>query len=144
MKRLLLLLLVLGIVISAPTAQAASHDLASLIKATNDFLGSLDAGQRSKATFEFKADERMNWHFVPKSRKGISLKDMNDAQKELAQGLLRTTLSQMGYTKAETIRNLEEVLRIMEGRDGSHRDLEAYYLSVFGEPSEKRAVGTAV
>jgi hypothetical protein len=30
------------------------------------FLAALDAGQRGKATFPFDADERMNWHFIPK------------------------------------------------------------------------------
>ena len=38
-----------------------------------------------KLTFEFGAAERLNWHFIPRGRKGVPIKEMNDPQRKLAQ-----------------------------------------------------------
>src|SRR3712207_7970136 len=48
-------------------------------------------------------------------RPGLPLGEMSAAQKDAATALLRTGLSPGGFTKAETIRQLELVLRAMEG-----------------------------
>src|SRR5215469_16722858 len=48
-----------------------------MIETANRFLASLDPQQRAKATFQFGDDERLNWHFIPKERKGLPFREMS-------------------------------------------------------------------
>ena len=102
--------------------------------AANNFLGALDEGQREKATFEFKGEERTNWHFIPRARKGLPLKEMTGEQRPLAHALLNAGLSHQGYLKATTIMTLEQILHEMEQGRGNVRDPEMYFFSIFGQP----------
>jgi hypothetical protein len=113
-------------------------------RAANAFLNSLAPEQKTKATFAFTEDERLNWHFIPRVRKGLPLREMTPAQKHLAQALLAAGLSQSGYMKAVTIMSLEDILRILEKDSGERRNPEGYYFSVFGEPSETGTWGYRV
>ena len=108
------------------------------------FLAALDANQRGRATFSFDADERMNWHFIPKERKGLALREMSPYQKHLASALLAAGLSQAGYIKAVTIMSLEDILRIIENASGEYRNPEKYYFSIFGTPAENGKWGYRV
>src|SRR5436190_8034373 len=83
--------------------------------AANKLLAALDADQKGKAQFEFKADERENWHYIPKSRNGLPIKEMNGPQRQLAHALLASGLSGHGYEKATNIMSLELVLHDLEG-----------------------------
>src|SRR6185369_7526305 len=107
----------LSIVISGfAVAVARAHTPAEeMTQAANRFLAALAPEQRAKATFDFKDDERANWHFIPKARKGLPFKELTSAQRPLAFALLSTGLSQDGYTKATTIMSLEQVLGELEG-----------------------------
>jgi hypothetical protein len=109
--------------------------------AANVFLNSLTPEQRAQATYAFQDDQRLDWHFVPKPRKGLPLKEMAPHQKILAHALLSAGLSQRGYLKATTIMTLEEVLRVLEDDDGVYRNPEGYFVTVFGEPSEETTWG---
>jgi len=115
-----------------------------MTECANRFLAALDANQRSKATFPFESDERMNWHFIPKERKGLPLREMTPYQKHLASALLAAGLSQPGYIKAVTIMSLEDVLKIIENDNGERRNPEKYYFSVFGTPSDSGTWGYRV
>jgi len=120
------------------------HAASLMAECANHFLAALDANQRGKASFPFDADERMNWHFIPKERKGLPLRDMTPYQKHLASALLAAGLSQTGYIKAVTIMSLEDVLKIIENDSGEHRNPERYYFSVFGTPSDSGTWGYRV
>src|SRR5688572_26107361 len=74
-----------------------SEDMAEAAKA---FLSSLSDEQKAKAQFDFKSDERFNWHFVPKARKGLSIKEMRPHQRTLAHALLSSGMSHRGFFKA--------------------------------------------
>ena len=116
-----------------------------MANAANALLASLSDEQKAKATFEFGSDERLNWHFIPRVRKGLPLKQMTQEQRHLAQALLSSGLSQQGYTKAVSIMSLEEVLRILELGVGTNvRDPEQYFFSVFGTPTETGTWGFRV
>jgi hypothetical protein len=52
----------------------------AMAKAAMSFWNSLTPEQQGKAGFEFKDEERLNWHFVPRARKGLALKDMTPDQ----------------------------------------------------------------
>src|SRR3954470_15765497 len=57
---------------------------------------------------------------------------MTADQKNAALTLLRAGLSEKGFSKAETIRQLETVLRQLEGH--AYRDPDLYYFTIFGDP----------
>src|SRR5882724_5846217 len=115
----------------APDIEKASKEMASSAKR---FLDSLSPAQLETAGFEFKDNERVNWHFIPKPRKGLTLKDMSEDQRALAKSLLASGISQTANDKVLTIMSLELILREMEqGKaNAPKRDPEMYYFSVFG------------
>ncbi len=116
---------------AAPPAQPAR----SMSEAARAFLATLDGSQKSKAMLPFDSEERFRWFYTPVQRKGIALKDLAANQRAAALALLRAGLSEKGYSKAETIRKLEEVLREMEQGRGPDRDPELYFFTFFGEPA---------
>jgi hypothetical protein len=108
--------------------------------AADRFLASLTPEQRQQAAFPFDSPERLRWHFVPQfERNGLTLKTMTEPQRKLAHDLLRTGLSERGYTTYSQIIQLENILKVIEKGSGPIRDPEAYRFSVFGTPS---ATGT--
>lgn len=114
-------------------AQTPGSDIA---EAANNFLAALTPEQKSKAVYELSSDERVNWHFVPMARKGLTFADMSASQKHLAHALLATTLSHRGYFKASTIMSLEQILYEMENQ-APRRNADMYYFSVFGTPGKE-------
>lgn len=120
---------------SAPPGAAAS-----MSDAASSLLGELNAEQRSKATFAFEHDSRFEFRYTPRARTGLPLKDMSEAQRAKAHALLKTGLSMRGYTTANTIIGLENVLRAVEApRTGANalvRDPELYFVSVYGAPGK--------
>lgn len=115
-------------------AQRAAAPEAAMAEAARAFLATLEPAQRQKASFAFTDDERLNWHFIPKERKGLPLKEMTPPQREAALALLKTGVSQRGFEKAATIRGLESILHVVEKGAGPVRDPERYFFTVFGEP----------
>jgi hypothetical protein len=93
----------------------------------------LSPEQKAKALFDLDNDERLNWHFVPMERKGLTFADMSPAQQHLAHGLLSTALSHRGYFKATTIMSLEQILYELENK-APRRNAQLYYFSFFGTP----------
>src|SRR5207247_940412 len=99
-----LALAALGVVGVALWASAYVDQTGSLMaQSANRFLSALDEGQATQASFAFDAAERLNWHFIPRERKGLSVKQMTPAQRALAFGLLHAGLGGTGYLKATTI-----------------------------------------
>lgn len=117
-----------------PASPAPVSGFADMVQAADAFVASLDPRQRAKALFEFDDAERLDWHFVPRSRRGLPLKEMSPEQRDLARGILQAGLSRRGYLTASTIIELELVLREM-GENPAVRDPELYYFSIFGTPS---------
>jgi hypothetical protein len=142
MKTVALRFLAIGIGLALLTSAYSRFQSAAIMSdSAKAFLASLTPEQRAQATFSMDADERFNWHYIPKVRKGLPLRDMTSTQKQLAHALLAAGLSQRGYIKASTIMSLDEILKIMENGKGPQRDPEGYFFTVFGEPSETGAWG---
>jgi len=125
----------IGIVLLAG-AYSKIHSPAVMSEAARAFLASLSPEERARTAFQFSDEERFNWHYIPRVRKGLPFKDMNSAQKHLAHALLSAGLSQRGYMKAITIMSLDEVLKALEKGSGPVRDPDNYSFSIFGEPSD--------
>ena len=94
MKTLALRILAMGIATLLLTAAYSRlHTPAIMADTAKAFLASLDPEQRARATFQFQDEERFNWHYIPKERKGLPFKDMTPAQKHLAHALLSAGLT---------------------------------------------------
>ncbi len=103
-------------------------------------LACLDEDQQSRVRIDF-ADhqERTNWHYVPRERAGLSLKNMDDNQRAHTQKLLASGLSVSAVATAKTIIELEPILGALEGSTGRFaRDSELYFVSIFGDTGADR------
>src|SRR4051794_24969334 len=95
------------------------------VSAATAFIATLTTSQKSQTLYPFDSEERYNFHFFPKDdRKGISINELNDRQKKAAMKLVKTCLSENGAAKANSIRQLDAVLKVLEKRsaDDHYRD----------------------
>ena len=87
-----------------------------MAEAAGNFLAALDAGSWAKAVIDFAdTQERENWHYIPRDRAGLALKEMDGKLRELAHALVATGVSAQGYEKVKTIIGLEPILAGIEG-----------------------------
>jgi hypothetical protein len=112
--------------------------------AADRFLKSLDNELAKRARYDFNSEERLNWHFIPRERKGVPLKDLYPEQRALAFGLIQSGTAGSGYLKATSIMSLEAVLRGLEQGRGPLRDPERYFLTIFGTPGDRGKWGWRV
>ena len=121
----------------------AADTARSMADAARALLDALDDTQRTRVSVDFDdTSERTNWHYIPRERVGLPLKEMDDRQRRLALALLATGLSPSAQQKATTIMSLETVLACIEGPGRSHaRDPELYYVTLFGEVGAETAWG---
>ena len=132
LHRLLPLALALTCALSPLRAHEAGDEMAAAAK---NFLVALTPEQRAQARFEFANAERTDWHFIPRPRKGLPIKEMTQEQRLLAHALLATGLSHRGYVKAVSIMSLEAILAVLENdTEGKKRNPELYFVSIFGTP----------
>lgn len=132
-------LIAMGALLAAQNAQLPKTGMAMSV-AANGFLASLTPAQKAEATFKFDDPERLNWHFIPRPRKGVPLKALEGASLKAAHAFIRSGLSEAGYDQTLNVMSLEELLYLLEAGDRdarrANRDPGKYYLSVFGEPSD--------
>lgn len=117
-----------------------------LTTAVQHFLDLLDDTQQQAATYPVDDDERYDWHFTPRERQGVPLKNMTEVQRAAALQLMKICLSEAGYETAQNIRELENVLRYVENRppNDTRRDPMNYSFTIFGEPASGQAWGWRV
>ena len=114
------------------SADYTSHSASLMSSAADAFLKSLSADQRDKASFGFEDQQRFDWHYIPRDRKGIPFKELDSSQRLLGNALMGAGLGQPGLIRAATIMSLDAILREMEQGKGPTRDPELYFLSIFG------------
>ncbi len=123
-------------------------DIERITNAATGFLRSLEGSEhRARATFPFDNDERENWHYVPRSRAGLSRGEMTPGQLKAAESLVAVSLSAEGVRKAHSIIRHETILGELEASAGMLRfdRLEGlYYFSIFGTPGGVEAWGWQV
>jgi hypothetical protein len=133
---------------------ASQRTGAAMAKSATAFLDSLTADQREKASDPLNSPDRTHWNFIPTNmfpRQGLPIKEMTEPQRKLAHELLKSGLSQRGYTTTTAImEQLEAILRETEaaargGKPGGNiRDPELYFVTVFGTPGTKGTWGWRV
>ncbi len=112
---------------------AWAENTKDMVDAAHSFLNSLNDQQKENAALDWNSKERTNWHFVPRVRAGLPLKEMTIYQQQLAFALLSTGMSSPGMKKSFQIMVLEQVLHELEN-NAPHRDPSLYYIAVFGTP----------
>jgi hypothetical protein len=146
--------------------ETAQTPTAKIVSAANAFLSALDAPQKQKVLFAFDDEtQRQRWSNFPTgfvARGGISLKEMNAAQRSAAMALVAAVLSPRGYEKVQQIMEGDEVNKTSEangpmfgnrgfgnrgfgkrgnrpppGNGGDLFGKDLYYISFLGAPSEK-------
>jgi hypothetical protein len=119
-----------------PSAATAAKMRASAER----LLAALPQESRGQAMRPFDDRDRTDWHYTPRNRNGLALKDMDKGERDATQALLRTALSSAGYRKAVNIIELEIVLREIE-TFGWMRDPERYHLTLYGTPDPAKPWG---
>jgi hypothetical protein len=110
-------------------------------EAAQKFLSGLAPEQRAKTTYAVDDDEWRKWNNVHRyARQGVSFKEMSEAQRALAFGLLRAGLSAKGLEKSRNIMRLNETLAELTKRFEEYGE-GLYHLTVMGEPSDTQPWG---
>jgi hypothetical protein len=131
---------VLGLLFLSMTGGKTPTATSQIVSAANNFLATLDDKQRQTVLFAFDDEkQRQRWSNLPVSfvpRGGISLKEMNSAQRFAAMALLSSALSPKGFEKVQQIMEGDEVNKIA-GDNNPIFGKDLYYISFLGKPSER-------
>jgi hypothetical protein len=103
--------------------------------AAGRFIASLNNVQLAKTMFpvdDIQWQKWMNQHFYV--RQGISLQEMNEAQRELAFGLMRASLSTRGFELTRNVMRLNETLAEL-AEDPVFLGEWLYSITIMGTPS---------
>src|SRR6478736_5214284 len=93
----------------------------AMAEAAKAFLAAITPEESKTASFGYDDPERLNWHFIPRPRKGLPLKALEGKPLQAAMNLIRSGLSDAGYSQTLNIMSLEEVLFLLEGGDRAER-----------------------
>src|SRR5688500_1641530 len=101
--------------------------------AAERLLTALPERERAAMLRPFDDRDRVDWHYTPRSRNGVSLRELDGGAREAVHALLRQALSAAGHSKVVNIIELELVLREIE-TFGLMRDPQKYSVVFFGTP----------
>jgi len=135
-----LALMGIGTVGMAQSASPSPAVASKMCESAERLLATLPEPQRKVVSRAFDDGDRVDWHYTPRSRNGLSFKDLDTKGRDAVHALLKTALSAVGYRKVVNIIELELVLREME-TFGLMRDPERYHLTIYGTPSKTDAWG---
>lgn len=111
---------------------------AAMVSAASKVFSGLTPAQKAKALFDVASQERFDWHFIPRERKGLPIKELSSEGQEKVAALLLAGLGKDGATRARRVMGLESVLAEIEGPNRKFpRDPILYFVSFFGEPSAR-------
>lgn len=123
-----------------PEACAAPAMARDMLVRTWTILETLAPELRDRCIFPLDDARRVDWDFIPKpDRSGVALRHLDSNQRVLVQLLVRTGLSEVGFSKVLSVMAMENLLRDREvevfGLAAAHfRHADNYYLSFFGRP----------
>lgn len=111
-----------------------------LVAAADGFVGQLSEDMREQAIFAHGAAEQFDWHYVPRSRPGVSLEQLNPAQRRALFRLLQASTGRSGYRQAIGVIALEGILWQMQSR-ADFRHPGRYFATLYGQPARDKAWG---
>jgi len=108
----------------------------AVLDAAHAFLAGLNAEQRRRVRFPIDSDAWRTWLNLHRNvfRHGLMLEDLSPEGRELALGLLRTTLSERGFRQARNIMRINGFLAEYTGRPDDFGEWP-FFISIFGDPS---------
>lgn len=121
------------------TAQNNTADFSSALTVINSF----DSEQKTKSVFPFDEMSRYDWHYLPPSlipRRGVCLKDLDSSQKKNVYALLKSFLSEKGFSQTQDIMNNEYYLKELEP-NMIHRIPENHFIAFYGNPGKDSVWG---
>ena len=75
---------VLALLVCVRTSHAAPPGSGDqMLSAATNLIATFSPEQKTKAVYQFDHAERVNWHFIPRERQGLSLKEMSSGQRHL-------------------------------------------------------------
>ncbi|HUE81079.1 MAG TPA: DUF3500 domain-containing protein [Pyrinomonadaceae bacterium] len=110
--------------------------------AAETFLATLSPEQRTRTMFPVDDPEWRKWmnqHFY--IRQGTGFKEMTEAQREAAFGLLRASLSAKGLKQSRDIMRLNHTLAELNNNNFEEYGEWLYWITVMGAPSDKEPWG---
>ena len=110
-------------------------------KAAEAFIGGLNEEQRKRTLYPVNDDEWRKWdnrHFPP--RQGVSFKEMTEAQRQLAFGLFKASLSARGLKKTQDTMKLNGTLAELMNDYNQYGEW-LYFITIMGTPSDKQPWG---
>jgi hypothetical protein len=110
---------------------------AAIRSAADEFLATLSTADLSRTHFAINDPEWRDWSNVDVGifpRRGISLEDMSDMQKEAAWNLLSVALSAEGLEQTQNIMKTEQTLFELNGEPIRY-GTEKYYFTMMGIPT---------
>ncbi|MBI1764972.1 MAG: DUF3500 domain-containing protein [Acidobacteria bacterium] len=110
-------------------------------KAAEALLTGLNDEQRKRTLFAVNDDEWRKWdnrHFPP--RQGVSFKEMTEAQRQLAFGLFKASLSAKGLKKTQDTMKLNGTLAELMNDYNQYGEW-LYFITIMGTPSDKQPWG---
>jgi Protein of unknown function (DUF3500) len=109
--------------------------------AAEKFIASLTSVQLARTMFpvdDIKWRKWMNQHFY--ARQGISFQEMTEAQRDLAFGLMRSSLSSSGFELTRNVMKLNETLAELSD-DHEFLGEWLYFITIMGRPSASEPWG---
>jgi hypothetical protein len=109
--------------------------------AAEKFIASLTSVQLTRAMYpveDIKWRKWMNQHFY--ARQGVSFQEMTEAQRDLAFGLMRASLSLRGFELTRNIMRLNETLAELSD-DHEFLGEWLYFITIMGQPSATKPWG---
>jgi hypothetical protein len=135
-------ILLAGLLAFVPCA-ALAQPANTMREAAQQVLAVLPAPLRTQAQRAFDDPDRFDWHYTPRSRNGVSFKELDAKGRDAVHALLKGALSATGYRKIVNIIELEIVLREL-ATFGFMRDPERYHLTIYGVPHPRNPWGWRV
>jgi hypothetical protein len=75
----------------------------NIVQAAQNFLNALSVAKHEKVLYQFNDNERFSWHYIPKLRKGLTIKELKGIPRKAAEQLLSHSMSASGFEKSRDI-----------------------------------------
>ena len=118
-------------------AKDQDHSVATMVKAANAFLNSLDEDTKKIAMHPLDSPERFEWTNLPAKPDagGVRMGDLTKDQLKLACDLIAATMSKQGFRKMRDIMLADDQL-LKNGKPRRGFGTENFSLVIFATPSE--------
>ena len=132
-----------GIIKGLFPVKSTGASTAQIREAADRFLATLSTADLSRTHFSITDPEWRDWSNVDVGifpRRGISLEEMDEEQKEAAWNLLAVALSAEGLEQTQNIMKTEQTLFEINGEPIRY-GTEKYYITMMGSPSPENPWG---